>query len=208
MDKTALQQVLSHLEPLDEPDAELEQYQTPPRIAADVLHRMDLADALSGTVIDLGCGNGIFAIGAALLGADAVGIDVDAAAVETARENADRIREQFGDGTVRFVAGDVRESDMSGDVVVTNPPFGIQREDMNTVILEAAFGAAPVTYALLHQSRDSGEQTRRFLEAFAAERGFDAAVLTDYDFPLPRTFSFHETEKKHIKVDLYRFEQV
>ncbi len=206
MDKTALQQVLSRLDPVDDPVPELEQYATPPDIAADVLHRMQLNDDLSGTVLDLGCGNGIFTVGAAVMGADAIGVDVDDGAVATARENAETVGEV--DGSVEFETGDVRDLERAADVVVTNPPFGLQRENANLVFLEAAFETADVVYALLHQSREEPGKTRRFLDRFAADHGFSADVVTAYDFPLPRRFSHHGAEKKYIKVDLYRFEQV
>ncbi|MDY6769658.1 MAG: METTL5 family protein [Candidatus Nanohaloarchaea archaeon] len=206
MDKTRLQQLLSRLDPVDDPDAELEQYATPPDIAADVLHRMRLDGALDGQVVDLGCGNGIFTIGAALLGADAVGIDVDGDAVATARANLERVSDAVTDagGGAEFAVDDVRDAGIDADAAVTNPPFGLQRSDANLAVLEAAFDAAPVVYALLHRAEEPGE-TRAFLERFAAEHGFDAAVVAGYDFPLPRRFAHHAQEKKYIKVDLYRF---
>ncbi|MFB6295092.1 MAG: METTL5 family protein [Candidatus Nanohaloarchaea archaeon] len=207
MDKTALQQVLSRLAPVEDPDAELEQYATPPAIAADVLQRMQLNNDLDGTVLDLGCGNGIFAIGAGVLGADAVGVDVDGDAVAAARANLDTV-EAAVDGSVTFETGDVRDLDRDVDVAVTNPPFGVQREDANLVFLEAAFETASVVYAVLHQSRGQPGKTRSFLDRFAADHGFSTDVVTAYDFPLPRRFAHHDAEKEFIKVDLYRFEQV
>ncbi len=51
-----------------------------------------LEDAVGpgSTVLDLGCGSGILAIGAALLGArDVVGTDIEAVAIEVARTNAE-----------------------------------------------------------------------------------------------------------------------
>ncbi len=46
-------------------------------------------DATLGRVLDYGCGSGILAIAAAMFGADAVdAVDIDAAAVETAAQNA------------------------------------------------------------------------------------------------------------------------
>ena len=50
-----------------------------------------LEDYISGgeTVLDIGCGSGILSIASLLLGADsAVGVDIDALAVKTARANA------------------------------------------------------------------------------------------------------------------------
>jgi putative methylase len=209
MDKTELQQALSGLKPLEEQQQELEQYQTPPDIAADVLHRMLMNGELEGRVLDLGCGNGVFAVGAALLGADAVGVDVDGRAIETARENLENVQEQFGvEVSAEFVERDARDLDMEADAAVTNPPFGLQRRDMNRAFLGSAFGDAPVVYALLHRSRDKPGETREFIEGFASDNGFETDILTTYDFPLPRQFDHHEREKKYIKVDLYRFEQV
>ncbi|MDY6761703.1 MAG: METTL5 family protein [Candidatus Nanohaloarchaea archaeon] len=208
MEKTQLQQVLSRLDPVEDPDAALEQYATPPAIAADVLHRMRLNSDLDGTVIDLGCGSGVFTIGAAVLGADAVGVDVDGDAVAVARDNLAAAGDRVEDGSARFETVDVRDLDREADVVVTNPPFGLQQEDANLMFLEAAFDTAPVVYALLHQSHEQPDTTRRFLDRFADDHGFAASIATTYDFPLPRRFGHHTTEKKYIKVDLYRFEQV
>lgn len=207
MKKTELQMVLSRLDDLPDPDPELEQYLTPPDIAADVLNRMQLDGACDGTVLDLGTGNGVLAIGAALLGAEAVGVDRDADALETARANVDIAREEAGtelDAT--FIERDVRELEREADAVVMNPPFGIRRADANLDFLEAAFDAAPVIYALLHRAKEPG-RTRQYLKEFASEHGYETAVLATYRFTIPRRFAFHESERADIGVDLYRFER-
>ncbi len=202
MDKSGLQVRLSRLDNLEERSAELEQYPTPPDIAADVLNRMKLNDDL-GRVVDLGCGNGVLAIGAGLLDAEVTGFDVDSGAVEVARENA---RELGVDA--EFHEADVNEVDVESDVVVMNPPFGIQKRDANLDFLETAFRTAPVVYALLHSSEEKREETREFIDDFARDHEFQDRVLATYDFPLPRSFEFHGKRKKYIKVDLHRFEQV
>ncbi|MCJ7478804.1 MAG: METTL5 family protein [Candidatus Nanohaloarchaeota archaeon QJJ-7] len=209
MDKTRLQMLLSRLKPLEDPDAELEQYRTSPDIAADVLNRMELEGALEGRAVDLGCGNGVFAIGAGLLGGEALGIDSDMEAVETARENLERVEEETGENLdVEFKEKDVKDLEMDAESAVTNPPFGVQKRDMNRVFLRAAFETAPLVYAILHRSEINPRETQEFLQNFASDNGFEADVVATYDFPLPRTQEFHEKEKKYIKVDLYRFLQV
>lgn len=205
MDKTELQQQLSTLEPLEEPDPEKEQYATPPHIAADIIHRMGLNDDLGGKVADLGCGHGILTIGAALAGAEAVGVDIDPAAVETSRKNAGKAEVQDRTG---FIQDDVRDVELEADAVVMNPPFGIQQEDRNLVFLQESFNIAPGIYALLHQSSERKEKTRAFIGGLAEDCGYRTDIVTSYRFPLPRAFSFHSTEKRHINVDLYRFSQV
>ena len=70
-------------------------------------------------VLDVGCGSGILAIGAALLGAkEALGIEIDTDAVEVAKSNvelnhlSDKISVQYGDLT--------RGVDYKADIVVAN----------------------------------------------------------------------------------------
>lgn len=197
--------VLSRLDPIPDPDPELEQYRTPADIAADVLNRMDLDGACDGTVLDLGTGNGTFAIGAAILGADAVGVDRDPDALATARANADRAADGSGrELDVAFVEADVRVVDRTADAVVTNPPFGMRRSDANLDFLEAGFAAAPVVYALLHRAAEP-DRTRQYLKEFASQHGYGSDVLATYRFPIPRRFAFHEADRDEIGVDLYRF---
>lgn len=203
MRKTELQQRLSRLDPLEEPSPDLEQYATPPDIAADVLNRMQVAGDL-GRVADLGCGNGVLAIGAALLGAEAVGVDVDPGAVERARANAEAA--DVADRT-EFVEADVRSVELEADAVVMNPPFGVQRRDANLDFLDAAFDTAPVVYALLHSSEEKRDRTRGFIKNYASKHGYAARVQATYAFPLPRRFGFHERDRKDVTVDLYRFER-
>ncbi|HEV8361491.1 MAG TPA: 50S ribosomal protein L11 methyltransferase, partial [Candidatus Thermoplasmatota archaeon] len=62
--------LLQKVPPHPAPKAELEQYQTPAPIAADLVYRALAAGDVAGKrVLDLGCGTGILAIGAALVGA-------------------------------------------------------------------------------------------------------------------------------------------
>ncbi len=203
--KKQLQIILSRLEPVSTPKAELEQYQTPPDIAADVLNTVNLHENLQGkTVLDLGAGNGVFAIGAALLGAEVIGVDADSDAIETARFNAEQLHREH-DFTVEFRCADVSTIAESADVVVMNPPFGIQEKDANKPFLETAFKSAPLVFALLHVSTRKKEETDAFYTQFSAKHGFHVQQIKQYAFPLPRTQVFHSKQKKHIPVGLYVF---
>lgn len=73
----------------------------------------------ASTVLDVGCGSGILAIGAALLGSkEALGIEIDNDAVKIAKENvelnklSDKIQIQYGDLT--------KGVDYKADIVVAN----------------------------------------------------------------------------------------
>jgi SAM-dependent methyltransferase len=85
----------------------------------EIVHEMlKLGDVGSGDVVyDLGSGDGRLVITAAKRhGANGVGIELDPALVETAREGA--VRERVQD-RVKFVAGDLFDADVSGASVVT-----------------------------------------------------------------------------------------
>lgn len=84
--EAALQQVSG----FQRPNVTLEQYVTPPHIAACILHtaQTSFGDVEDAIVADLGCGTGALSIAAALVGARAVySYDVDPEALETASEN-------------------------------------------------------------------------------------------------------------------------
>jgi len=60
-------------------------------------------------ILDIGCGSGILAVAALLLGADnALGVDIDPMAVQNARENA--ARNGFVEPRARFAQGDLTQS--------------------------------------------------------------------------------------------------
>jgi len=81
MNLRQLEMRLERLQGFERPTARLEQYQTPAPVAARLLHHAAMQGAIEGRrVCDLGCGTGILACGAALLGASAVtGVDIDPA---------------------------------------------------------------------------------------------------------------------------------
>ncbi|MDH5691072.1 MAG: 50S ribosomal protein L11 methyltransferase, partial [Candidatus Bathyarchaeota archaeon] len=90
--KRDLERALSEIEAHPLPNAYLEQYTTPSKVAAEILYVTAYVydDIISKTVVDLGCGTGRLAIGAALLGAKEVfGVDVDRIAVRVAQKNAE-----------------------------------------------------------------------------------------------------------------------
>ena len=87
--KKELEILLSKIATFEKSKPELEQYQTPSAIAADILWTAFMnRDIRNKEVADLGSGTGIFAIGASLLGAKlAIGYEADASAIALARKN-------------------------------------------------------------------------------------------------------------------------
>ena len=192
MKKRRLEIILEGLEGFSSPSLEWEQYATPARVAADMLYLASLRGDL-GRVLDLGCGTGILAIGAALLGAQAVGVDIDPKALRVARSNARKAGVH-----VDFIQADVRTLVMASvDAVVMNPPFGAQwSSGGDRQFLIKAMELAPVIYSL-HNTGSVGF-IRRFVEPCRVEEVYEV------EFPLKRCFDFHSCEVKQIQVELFR----
>jgi len=195
----ALQTIPSH----PDPDYNLEQYHTPATIAADVLWNASAQGDIPGMkMIDLGCGTGILALGAALMGAEeVVGVDVDRGALKVAENEARTLKVQ---DKCRFLQMDVDDFREEGDTVIQNPPFGAQkanRKDADRKFLKKALKLAPVVYSF-HLAK-----TEDFIESLGSSV---SSVITHrfyYKFPLHRTYHFHKDEKREVEVVVLRMER-
>lgn len=199
--KRELEIVLQQLEGYRNPKPDLEQCPTPAKLAAAMIHMAYMLGDLEGrSVADLGCGNGILAIGSVLYGASrAVGIDADPEAIEVARVNADRLG--LSD-RVSFITMDVRDFSERVDTILQNPPFGTKRRHMDTIFLDVALRVSKVTYSL-HIAGNS-----EFLRKFALERGASLTHSEKWPFPLERVFPYHRKKLVRIPVEILRFEVV
>jgi putative methylase len=191
-----LEILLQKIPPHPKPKVKLEQYSTPAGIAADILFEAHARGDVAGkTVVDLGCGTGIFAIGASLIGAkDALGIDVDPAAVSAAEKCA-RDMETV---SARFAVGDVRGFRGSFDTCFQNPPFGYQNRTLDRLFLRKALEVASVVYTLHHS--EAAEHVRN-----AVGRG-NITFEQNYKLPLRYTYAFHTKKEKPVAVTLFRIE--
>lgn len=193
MKKRKLEMTLERLEGFTAPDLRLEQYSTPAGIASDLLYSALMRGDLDDTVCDLGCGTGVLAIGAALLGARSVGVELDPVALKTAEENARRLGVE-----VEFVRGDVATINLKNvSTVVMNPPFGAQKgSGGDRAFLQKATEIGEVVYSI-HNAGSEGF-IRRFVEPCKVEEVQRVA------FPLKRSFQFHSKDVEMIEVELYR----
>ncbi|KAA9397123.1 methyltransferase domain-containing protein [Haloarcula sp. CBA1130] len=203
--KSALAQQLAVVAGFDNPRASLEQYRTPPDLAAHLVHTADLQNDIQGrTVVDLGCGTGMLALGAALRSpARVVGLDIDPAPLSTARENERKV----GSTTpVSWVRADATTAPLcpSADetTVVMNPPFGAQsdNEHADRRFLETAAAIAGVSYSI------HNEGSQAFVESFAADNGGEVTHAFETEFDLPRQFEFHESDRQAITAEVYRID--
>ncbi len=196
MNKKGLAVLLSDLETF-EGNVKLEQYMTDPEIAADLVwHAFLCNDIKDMTVLDLGCGNGVLGIGALILGAKKVYfVDVDKTVLGIAKKNARNFK------NTSFVCCDVREFDGSVDVVIENPPFGVQREHTDKVFLEKAMSVANKVYSF-HKI-----ESVAFIESLAREHGFRVNGILKYDFLLKKSMDFHRKKYHKVRVGCWILEK-
>ena len=197
MKKVELERILQSLRPVIGSDPKTEPYATPAGIAAEVVvfafGRGDVADR---SILDLGCGNGIFAIAAKLLGAaTVVGVDSDSRAIETAEANARAVRVD-----VEWRTASVEAVHNAVDTVLMNPPFGAQSPHADRPFLEAALSKARIVYTLLNAKAEP------FVRAFVETHGGAVSNRAEYAFPIPHTFRFHREAVRRVGVVLYRIE--
>jgi putative methylase len=192
MKKKQLEIMLERLEGFQNPSPEMEQYATPAPVAAEMLYMAHLRGELN-SVCDLGCGTGILAIGAALLGAKSFGVELDQRSLMIAKANASRLGVN-----VEFIRGDVGSIALTDiETVVMNPPFGAQKASKgDRAFLRKATEMADVVYSL--HNRGSEGFIRRFIEPCTIEE------IYRIPFPLKRCFEFHSKDVRTIDVELYR----
>ena len=192
-----LERLLENLEGFSDPSLRLEQYQTPAPLAARLLYHAALRGDIEGRrVCDLGCGTGILAIGAALLGAQAVvAVDIDQSALAIASRNA-----ECAGVEIRFLQVDVKDPATPGqvgvcDTVVMNPPFGAQQLHADRPFIDFALSVAPVVYGVFNAG------SRDFVASYIAGRGAVDEVIGGL-LPIRRTFAFHTRDLREIPVEI------
>ncbi len=197
-----LEIALQSMNRLTEYEVSLEQYPTPAGIAASILYaaQMEYSDITGKVICDLGCGDGVFTIGAALLGAERViGIDVQSKALKEALENSILLGTE---NITDFVLGDVESLELSTrvDTVLSNPPFGVKRRGADLLFLSKAMKIAKVIYSI----HLAGEKNRKFLRNSIDRLGGRISQVETFEFPIPKIYKFHRKRMHLTQVDLYR----
>ena len=191
-----------------EPSPHLEQYLTPPELAAHLCHLAGLQGDLERQVVDLGTGTGMLAIAATLAGCDGVvGIDLDADALAVARRNERAVVGDDGVAAGRSIAwlrGDVTRQPVSctDATVLSNPPFGAQHGNRHAdrAFLETAREIGAVSYTI------HNEGSQDFVESFADDEGGTVTHAFRAAFPLPNQFEFHTEAEDTLEAEVFRIE--
>ena len=200
--KLDLERAISEIEIHPMPKAYLEQYTTPSRVVVEVLFVATYIynDIIDKTIVDLGCGTGRLAIGAALLGArEAFGVDVDKMAVNLAQKNAEK--KEVKQNT-HWIVADIDVIQGTFDTVLQNPPFGVQRKSADRKFIERSLELGHRIYSL----HKSGERNREFIKRFIERHGGKITGIFPMKMDIPRMFDFHTKKKRSVQVDLYRIE--
>jgi putative methylase len=200
--KRHLEMMLQNIPYHKSPKVHLEQYTTPAHIAADVLwNAYSLGDIEGKKVIDLGCGTGVFAIGAALLGArEVIGLDSDADAIEIAESHA--VKNGVSD-IIEFFREDVENFNEKGNTVIQNPPFGAQKagtKNADRIFMKKALESAPVVYSF------HIKETEEFVEKYFCSLGGLVTHKFYYSFNIPKIYDFHKKEGINVDVVVFRIE--
>lgn len=192
--KNQLKKELSKVSNFEEPRIGLEQYLTPPALAADVVFTAYMQEDIEGKkVADLGTGTGILAIGAALAGAEKVkAFEKDQEALRQAKENAEKLGvEDFID----FEACDVEEVEGSFHTVLMNPPFSVH-SDVGLSFWGKACDVSDSVYGI------SPSGAREPIKDFVGNSNHEILGVEAYSIGLPPSYGFHTEESRETSVDL------
>jgi len=220
--KLDLEMLLSKIEQHPSPKPSLEQYTIPADVAATMLYiaAYTYNNIIDKTVLDLGCGTGRLALGAAFLGAtQIIGVDIDKTAVKTAFENSKKIGLS---NKVQWVVADIDAIHGKFDTVLQNPPFGIQKRKADRKFLKKALEVGDSIYSL-HKSSQKGKAFIKklkadrtnavpvppspFVERFVEGHNGRINAVFAMLMTIPHMFSFHTKRKHEFVVDLYVIER-
>ncbi|MGB9740475.1 MAG: METTL5 family protein [Candidatus Bathyarchaeales archaeon] len=219
--KLDLEMLLSKIPQHPSPKATLEQYTIPADVAATMLYiAAYMHNGIVGkTVLDMGCGTGRLAIGAAFLGARfVVGVDIDKEAVKVASESAIRLNLKR---KVQWVAADIDTIRGKFDTVLQNPPFGVQKRKADRKFLEKALETGKKVYSLHKspikdnalikkiQASSSGFAVTNplsFIKKFVEYNGGKIEAAYSIVMTIPHMFPFHTKRRHSFLADLYVIE--
>lgn len=184
--------ILQNSPDFENPKPELEQYTTPVNIALEIIKQANSRGHLSGSVADFGCGTGRLAIGAAILGANVTGYEIDDDALNLAIQYSKK-----NNLDIKWISMAVENIDESYDTILMNPPFGSQRPGADAIFLKKALELSSNIWTI-HMA-----ETKKFIQKLVETNTGEIVSAYEFDFLLNRTMPFHTRDKKTKKAILY-----
>jgi putative methylase len=202
--KKELEIILSRLKVIPKPKVELEQYEIPGELAAQIINVAYLSDDLKNKVVtDLGCGSGKLTIGSALMEArKVIGIDKDRDVLKVAEDNikiVEELTEQKIHDRIDLICEDVSNWEEEVDTVIQNPPFGIQNLHADRLFVKKALKCGKKIYSL-HRHY---EKSRDFLSRLIEQNGGKVEKIIKFKYRIPYMFKFHKKPFVIYDVDLF-----
>lgn len=193
---------LEQVEEIQHPKLHYEQYFTPPRVAANLLWMAGIEnnDIYEKIVLDLGCGTGILALGAAYLGArEVIGLDIDYDSLLVAIKNSKQLDLAKN---CHWLCAKAEDSYLKGiDTIIMNPPFGMRKESQSRdrFFLEKALELSDNVYSI----NPYAEKTRTFFIEHCKNLGAEIKQIIQMDFEIKKIYQFHKKIQHVTTVDLY-----
>ena len=175
-----------------QPKPELEQYSTPVDIVAEMIKLANSQGDLSGNVVDLGCGTGRLAIGAALLGAEVTGYEIDDDALELAKNYSKKNNLE-----IEWINLAIENINKKYDTVLMNPPFGSQRPGADRAFLKKSLEIGTKIWTI-HMA-----ETKNFVKDFVEKNSGEIITAYEFDFPIKNSMPFHTKDVSNQKAILY-----
>ena len=147
---------------------------------------------LSGNVVDLGCGTGRLAIGAALLGAEVTAYEIDNDALELAKSYSKEHNLE-----IEWINLAIENIDKKYDTVLMNPPFGSQRPGADRAFLKKSLEIGSRIWSI-HMA-----ETKNFVKEFVEKNNGQIISAYEFAFPIKNSMPFHTKEVANQKAILY-----
>jgi predicted RNA methylase len=196
MKKKELEIKLSFIKDFLDKKPSLEQYTTPSKNAADLLWTAYMNDDIEDKIIiDAGCGNGILGIGALMLGAKKViFLDIDKRAVKTTNETLTELR--FNN--FEAINSNIFDYHEKAEVLITNPPFGVQKPGSDKDFLMKCSQLADTIYLVY-----KGNGLKILQKLFPDK---NIKLIKNDKLILKKQFTYHTQNKARTKIILAKIE--
>lgn len=193
--KYEIVKLLSNLNDTGNRNVYFEQYSTDIDIVVDILYTA-ISDIYGKVVADLGCGNGIFSIGASLMNAKKVYCVEITDSIKIAIENAIKLNVK----NIEYHQIDVEKFNINVDTTIMNPPFGYQNPGLDMKFFKTAMDISNSIY-FIYTSK--GEYHIKNVFKNYEKKDFRLFRIKNYKLKIPYYYKFHKKDKEYIDISLY-----